>query len=243
MRRARIRLPASVRELAGARAPKLQRPLSAEERGTAPTYPCSRSNSGSEAYCEVCALRPPAPGQCACSTCAELEASRFSGQLACFGAGQRPPPGYEVKDVSRGTEFGNPIGMRTYQRSEYVRAVRGFEDICANLPSTAGGPLPAPLLERLDCVMGPQLELTRRRLKDGLWSVSREGDKWLFCPEWVLFLPKRIHIHSLAFLSILHMHMHSQSRVSIQQDSSSFKTLRLIQHHSPNIQCLCTFTP
>ena len=68
-------------------------------------------------------------------------------------------------------------------------------------------------------------------------------DKWLFCPEWVLFLPKRIHIHSLAFLSILHMHMHSQSRVSIQQNSSSFKTLRLIQHHSPNIQCLCTFTP
>ena len=69
------------------------------------------------------------------------------------------------------------------------------------------------------------------------------GDKWLFCPEWVLFLPKRIHIHSLAFLSILHMHMHSQSRVSIQQDSSSFKTLTLIQHHSPSIQCLCTFTP
>ena len=174
MRRARIRLSASTRELEGARAPKLQRPLSAEERGTAPTYPCSRSNSGSEAYCEVCALRPPAPGQYACSTCAELEASRFSGQLACFGAGQRPPSGYEVKDVSRGTEFGNPVGMRTYQRSEYVRAVRGFEDICANLPSTAGRPLPVPLLERLDCVMGPQLELTRRHLNNGLWSVSRE---------------------------------------------------------------------
>ena len=80
------------------------------------------------------------------------------------------------------------------------------------------------------------------KVVDGFGAVP-QGDKWLFCPEWVLFLPKRIHIHSLAFLSILHMHMHSQSRVSIQQNSSSFKTLRLIQHHSPNIQCLCTFTP
>ena len=83
--------------------------------------------------------------------------------------------------------------------------------------------------------------LTPSQLMPARTQLAR--DKWLFCPEWVLFLPKRIHIHSLAFLSILHMHMHSQSRVSIQQNSSSFKTLRLIQHHSPNIQCLCTFTP
>ena len=84
MRQARIRLPASTRELEGARAPKLQRPLSPEERGTTPTYPCARANSGSEVYCEVCALRLPAPGQRTCPTCAELEASRFSWQLVCL---------------------------------------------------------------------------------------------------------------------------------------------------------------
>ena len=32
-------------------------PLTADERGTAPTYPCARANSASEAYCQSCAMR------------------------------------------------------------------------------------------------------------------------------------------------------------------------------------------
>jgi len=175
MRQARIRLPASTRELEGARAPKLQRPLSPEERGTAPTYPCARANSGSEVYCEVCALRLPEPGQHTCLTCAELEAGRFSGQIICLSAGQRPPPDYETKDVSRGTPFGNPIGVYRHRRGEFARAVRGFDDICGALKTEKL--LPRRLLERLnstDYVIESQLMIARNDLNDELWNVSRE---------------------------------------------------------------------
>ena len=127
----------------GGTTPKRQRPLTADERGTAPAYPCAR---------------------------------------VCCGAGQEAPEGYESKDVSRGTSFGNPVALPfgTHNRTAYGTAVEAFDAICEHVTENAmGGALPRGLVTQTDRIHQHQLEVTQRELDNALWrtawSVSRDG--------------------------------------------------------------------
>ena len=71
-------------------------------------------------------LRPPSP---------------FSRRLVCCGAGQEAPEGYESKDVSRGTSFGNPVALPfgTHNRTVYGAAVGAFDAICEYVQDAGAG--------------------------------------------------------------------------------------------------------
>ena len=166
----------------GGTAPKRQRPLTADERGTTPAYPCARANSASEAYCQSCEMRLVQIGETFCQECRPVEASPFSRRLVCCGAGQEVPEGYEPKDVSRGTSFGNPVALPygTHNRTAYGTAVEAFDTICEYVTENAvGGPLPQGLVAQSGRIHQHQLRVTRRELDEALWrtagSVSRDG--------------------------------------------------------------------
>ena len=166
----------------GGTAPKRQRPLTADERGTTPAYPCARANSASEAYCQSCEMRLVQIGETFCQECRPVEASPFSRRLVCCGAGQEVPEGYEPKDVSRGTSFGNPVALPygTHNRTAYGTAVEAFDTICEYVTENAvGEPLPRGLVAQFGRIHQHQLRVTRRELDKALWrtagSVSRDG--------------------------------------------------------------------
>ena len=88
-------------------------------------------------------------GETFCQECRPVEASPFSRRLVCCGAGQEVPEGYEPKDVSRGTSFGNPVALPygTHNRTAYGTAVEAFDTICEYVTENAvGEPLPRGLV-------------------------------------------------------------------------------------------------
>ena len=87
-----------------------------------------------------------------------------------------------LKDVSRGTSFGNPVALPygTHNRTAYGTAVEAFDTICEYVTENAGwGPLPRGLVAQSGRIHQRQLQVTRRELDEALWrtarSISRDG--------------------------------------------------------------------